>query len=554
MFFSTHLLIKNGKFAVVWRVAKDAKRVKKEEVIKISVPLKCKELKECEIPLALRLQAELANGIVKIFGYQVDYLFEDAVDAKIRLNDMGGGVDLLDAGEKEGHLQDVNTLDFLQESFHVELEQKLAALGDMNFDEMRKIVSASKSLDRGEDPNRVEQSFELNMSIDKIPKPMSKFEDSFEDFNNVGDLNVFDFLDAELPEVIREQVEGALSMDFDETVVLSKEKDPKEGKSKKADSSSGSIEESGIAAPEVSRVNEEEPSDRMEVEEKKDDELEDKLDEDNEQKEEEKVKEKKVAKARRRGKKRKWRDAKPEMSDAQIQKQFDTVDELVRDYDTYCWSKPPPTKKNMREFRQNLPVFLAQSRMSLGSKLQEFFSTQYTKMLEGIKENEQKKLEDELNATFEEILSEPPPDPSEPNPDPLSGLSDPIPDGSNLLTIPSSQNQSITIIEDSQLELPSVQLDFGSGDDISSDSDREKGSQGRFVLSTQTREMKKTLLEYVEENENGDEGASFFGFAKGKSRREVVSMFVSTVILKSKGKLDVEQPEPYGDIKITSPK
>ena len=96
--------------------------------------------------------------------------------------------------------------------------------------------------------------------------------------------------------------------------------------------------------------------------------------------------------------------------------------------------------------------------MPLGLKLQEFFSTQYTKMLEGIKENEQKKLEDELNATFEEILSEPPPDPSEPLGNPLSELSELNPDRSNLLTIPSSQNQSITIIEDSQLELPSVQL------------------------------------------------------------------------------------------------
>ena len=86
-------------------------------------------------------------------------------------------------------------------------------------------------------------------------------------------------------------------------VVLSKDKDPKEGKSKKADSSSGSIEESGIAAPEVSRIDEEAPSDRMEVEEKKDNELEDKLEEENEQKEEEeKVEEKKISKPRRRGK------------------------------------------------------------------------------------------------------------------------------------------------------------------------------------------------------------------------------------------------------------
>eukprot|EP00492_Amphilonche_elongata_P002763 TRINITY_DN3036_c0_g1_i1.p1 TRINITY_DN3036_c0_g1~~TRINITY_DN3036_c0_g1_i1.p1 ORF type:complete len:134 (+),score=28.86 TRINITY_DN3036_c0_g1_i1:50-403(+) len=107
------------------------------------------------------------------------------------------------------------------------------------------------------------------MSIRREPNPASKFDDSFEDYDDVGaGFSMFDFLAPDLPEAVRKVAAGDVSMDFDETVVLPKDNDPKVDNAKKPDIPGASLEESAFGAPEVSRISQDEPpSARMEIEE-----------------------------------------------------------------------------------------------------------------------------------------------------------------------------------------------------------------------------------------------------------------------------------------------
>merc|ERR1711971_882188 len=68
-------------------------------------------------------------------------------------------------------------------------------------------------------------------------------------------------------------------------------------------------------------------------------------------------------KSRRRGKKRK-RDARVELTNDHIRHNLATQDQLVRMTDQSCFVQPPPTKKNMRHFRNTLPDLLSSSRVS----------------------------------------------------------------------------------------------------------------------------------------------------------------------------------------------
>merc|ERR1719189_632848 len=95
---------------------------------------------------------------------------------------------------------------------------------------------------------------------------------------------MFDFLETgEIePEIIRR--EDGISMDFDETVVLSKEKDKKKDEDPEKPVPE---QEADLALPNISRISQEPPSDRMEVEKEKTDEekddIKEKKDDENEE-------------------------------------------------------------------------------------------------------------------------------------------------------------------------------------------------------------------------------------------------------------------------------
>ncbi|BDA47997.1 probable double-strand-break repair protein rad21 homolog at N-terminal half [Coccomyxa sp. Obi] len=127
MFYSTQILAKKGPLGTIWIASHLDRRLKRHQVFETNISITVDSIINPEAPLALRLSGQLLLGVVKVHQKKVGYLYEDCNDAlvKIKLAFKPNDVDLPTAGTVAPHnaitLPDnYNDIDFLEESFSTE--------------------------------------------------------------------------------------------------------------------------------------------------------------------------------------------------------------------------------------------------------------------------------------------------------------------------------------------------------------------------------------------------------------------------------------------------
>lgn len=85
MFFSTNVLTKKGPLARIWIAAFEAKALKRPEITGTNIAESVESIIHPEVPIALRTSGHLLLGIVRIHSKKIDFLLQDAVDAKLKI-------------------------------------------------------------------------------------------------------------------------------------------------------------------------------------------------------------------------------------------------------------------------------------------------------------------------------------------------------------------------------------------------------------------------------------------------------------------------------------
>ena len=90
-FFFSQILAKKGPLGSVWIAAHHDKRLKRSQVFETQISNTIDSIITPEVPLALRLSGQLMLGIVRIYAKKVGYLFQDCSDSFGRMKQGGKG-------------------------------------------------------------------------------------------------------------------------------------------------------------------------------------------------------------------------------------------------------------------------------------------------------------------------------------------------------------------------------------------------------------------------------------------------------------------------------
>ncbi len=100
MFYSQFVLAKKGPLSRVWLAAHWDKKLTKQEIFKINLQESvgmpqdtrafishsmAAQIKDPEVPLALRMSGHLLLGVVRIYSRKVKYLLDDCSEALIKI-------------------------------------------------------------------------------------------------------------------------------------------------------------------------------------------------------------------------------------------------------------------------------------------------------------------------------------------------------------------------------------------------------------------------------------------------------------------------------------
>jgi len=91
------VLAKKGPLGKIWLAAHMEKKLQKVQVISTNIPESIDNIENPTVPMALRMSGHLLLGVVRIFSRKVAYLYTDASEAMVKINDAfdrQGGVDL----------------------------------------------------------------------------------------------------------------------------------------------------------------------------------------------------------------------------------------------------------------------------------------------------------------------------------------------------------------------------------------------------------------------------------------------------------------------------
>ncbi|CAM0871173.1 unnamed protein product [Alopecurus aequalis] len=77
MFYSQSILARKGPLGTVWIAAHLERKVKKTQIDGIDIPSYVESIMFPEVPIALRLSGHLLLGLVRIYSWKVNYLFQD---------------------------------------------------------------------------------------------------------------------------------------------------------------------------------------------------------------------------------------------------------------------------------------------------------------------------------------------------------------------------------------------------------------------------------------------------------------------------------------------
>eukprot|EP00762_Andalucia_godoyi_P004330 ANDGO_05520.mRNA.1 Sister chromatid cohesion 1 protein 4 len=85
MFFSTNVLTKKGPLARIWIAAFEARSLKRPEITSTDIEESVESIMNPDVPIALRTSGHLLLGVVRIHSKKIDFLLQDAVDAKLKV-------------------------------------------------------------------------------------------------------------------------------------------------------------------------------------------------------------------------------------------------------------------------------------------------------------------------------------------------------------------------------------------------------------------------------------------------------------------------------------
>jgi hypothetical protein len=73
----------------VWIAAHWERRLKKPQINACDIALSAREILQPQVALALRLSGQLLLGLVRIYARKVEYLHQDVIDARLKLQQFG---------------------------------------------------------------------------------------------------------------------------------------------------------------------------------------------------------------------------------------------------------------------------------------------------------------------------------------------------------------------------------------------------------------------------------------------------------------------------------
>eukprot|EP00112_Aurelia_sp_Birch-Aquarium-sp1_P012850 Seg2708.2 transcript_id=Seg2708.2/GoldUCD/mRNA.D3Y31 product="Sister chromatid cohesion 1 protein 3" protein_id=Seg2708.2/GoldUCD/D3Y31 len=92
MFFPTDVLVRKGKFGVVWIAATYASErrniLTKRDYYNVNIPKSCHDIMHPTIPFALRLSSHLLVGVSRIYLKQTKYTLEEAYQMMVKVNEV----------------------------------------------------------------------------------------------------------------------------------------------------------------------------------------------------------------------------------------------------------------------------------------------------------------------------------------------------------------------------------------------------------------------------------------------------------------------------------
>ncbi|KAF4130892.1 Conserved region of Rad21 / Rec8 like protein [Phytophthora infestans] len=190
MFYSQIILAKKGPLGKIWLAAHWDKKLNKQQIFTADIHSSVQSILNPQVPLALRVSGHLLLGVVRIYSRKVKYLYTDCSEAlvKIKLAFRPGVVDL-PANNQQAASHSINVSNFGE--FEAEVTYSIEAIAAPSLDEW--IAASSQTLARRQDITLADPLDRVREANGFAERDVIAMEDSFG--GGEGDWQAFDLDD-----------------------------------------------------------------------------------------------------------------------------------------------------------------------------------------------------------------------------------------------------------------------------------------------------------------------------------------------------------------------
>ncbi|ETL25404.1 hypothetical protein L916_20746 [Phytophthora nicotianae] len=189
MFYSQIVLAKKGPLGKIWLAAHWDKKLNKQQIFTADIHSSVQSILNPQVPLALRVSGHLLLGVVRIYSRKVKYLYTDCSEAlvKIKLAFRPGIVDL-PANNQQAASHTINVSNFGE--FEAEVTYSIDAITAPSLDEW--IAASSQTVARRQDITLADPLDRTREANGFAERDVIAMEDSF---GGEGDWQAFDLDD-----------------------------------------------------------------------------------------------------------------------------------------------------------------------------------------------------------------------------------------------------------------------------------------------------------------------------------------------------------------------